>query len=39
MLYIEIEPESEDLCASSQDSDLSWLKVETILKKTYNFRL
>jgi len=34
-----MEPESEDLCANLQDLDLSWPEVETIWKKTTNFRL
>ena len=33
MFYIEIEPESEDMCANLQDSDLSWVEVELIWKK------
>ncbi|KAL5239943.1 hypothetical protein ACI65C_007353 [Semiaphis heraclei] len=36
---LEIEPESEDMCANLQDSDLSWPEVELIWKKTTNFRL
>lgn len=39
MFYIEIEPESEDMCANLQNSDLSWVEVELIWKKTTNFRL
>jgi len=39
MFYIEIEPESEDMCENLQDSDLSWPEVELIWKKTTNFRL
>ncbi|XP_060868106.1 uncharacterized protein LOC132943234 isoform X2 [Metopolophium dirhodum] len=36
---LEMEPESEDLCASLQDLDLTWPEIETIWKKTNNFRL
>lgn len=39
MFYLEIEPETEDMCANLQDPDLSWPEVELIWKKTTNFRL
>lgn len=39
ILYIDIEPDSEDLCENLQDLDLTWPEVESIWKKTTNFRL
>jgi len=39
MLSIDIEPDSVDLYANFQDSDLSWPEIELIWKKTTNFRL